>query len=65
MCGGWRTLNQKPETRNQKSEMGRVPFWFLVSSFWFILGARYEPNDDNRTDANDELELVALPMIVC
>jgi hypothetical protein len=30
-----------------------------------ILGARYEPNDDNRTDANDELTLVALPMIVC
>jgi len=30
-----------------------------------ILRARYEPNDDHRTDANDELTLVALPMIVC
>jgi hypothetical protein len=30
-----------------------------------ILRARYEPNDDNRTDANDGPALVALPMIVC
>ena len=30
-----------------------------------ILRALYEPNDDYRTDANDELRLVALPMIVC